>query len=122
MTSFVTGTIGLFVAALIFLLIRKDRLHVQQGLGWVVVAIGFSLLGFSPRVIDWLASQLGIANPPVLALVLGLAVLVIKTLMMDLQRSHLELRSQRLVQRVAMLEAELRRLQQSSEPDPNRES
>ena len=117
MTSIVTGTIGLFVAALIFLLIRKDRLHVQQGLGWVVVAIGFALLGFSPRVIDWMASQLGIANPPVLALVLGLVVLVIKTLLMDLERSRLELRSQRLVQRVAMLEAELRRLQQSLESD-----
>jgi hypothetical protein len=122
MTSIVTGTIGLCVAALILLLIRKDRLHVQQGLGWVVVAIGFALLGFSPRVIDWMASQLGIANPPVLALVLGLVVLVIKTLLMDLQRSRLELRSQRLVQRVAMLEAELRQLKHSLERDAGRNS
>ena len=74
MIPVITGTVGLCVAALIILLIRKDRLHVQQGLGWIIVAIGFSLLGFSPRVIDWLSSHLGVANPPILALMLGIII------------------------------------------------
>lgn len=117
MISVITGTVGLFVAALIILLIRKDRLHVQQGLGWIIVAIGFALLGFSPRVIDWLSSHLGIANPPILALMLGIVLLVVKTLLMDIERSRIEIRNQRLIQRVAMLEADMLKMQQPGTED-----
>lgn len=110
MVHLVTGTIGLVVAALIIGLIRKDRLHVSHGLGWILVALVFALLGFSPGIIDRLAQYLGIGYPPVLALTLGIAVLTIKILLMDIERSRLEMRNQRLIQRVAMLEADLRRL------------
>ena len=41
-----------------------------------------------------------------LALTLGIAVLTIKILLMDIERSRLEMRNQRLIQRVAMLEAD----------------
>ena len=114
MIPLVTGTIGLVVAAIIILLIRKDRLHVHHGLGWVIVAIGFALLGFSPSVIDEIAQVLGVSYPPVLGLTVGISILVVKTLFMDIDRSHIEMRNQRLIQRVAMLEADLRAMQQSS--------
>ncbi len=110
MVPLVTGTIGLVVAALIIGLIRKDRLHVSHGMGWIAVALTFALLGFSPGIIDRLAQYLGIGYPPVLALTLGIAVLTIKILLMDIERSRLEMRNQRLIQRVAMLEADLRKL------------
>jgi len=115
MISLVTGAIGLLVAGLIFLLIRKDRLHVTHGMGWIVVAAGFSLLGFAPSVIDKVAAYFGVSYPPVLALTLGVSLLVIKILLMDLERSRIETRNQRLVQRVAMLEADLIALQQDTE-------
>ena len=110
MVPLVTGTIGLVVAVLIIGLIRKDRLHVNHGMGWIAVALIFALLGFSPGIIDRVAQQLGIGYPPVLALTLGIAVLTIKILLMDIERSRLEMRNQRLIQRVAMLEADLRKL------------
>ena len=117
MISIVTGTIGLLVASLIIILIRKDQLHVSHGLTWVIVAAGFALLGFSPNIIDSVASYLGVGYPPVLALTLAIALLVIKILLMDIERSRLEIRNQRLVQRIAMLEADLRSMKKSSEPD-----
>ena len=103
MYSLVTGSIGILVAALIILLMRKDRLHVSHGLGWVVIAAGFALLGFSPSIVDNIARYFGVAYPPVLALTLGIALLVLKILLMDIERSRLEIRAQRLIQRVAML-------------------
>ena len=115
MIPLITGAIGLTIAALIILLMRKDRLHVHHGLGWVLAAAGFSLLGFSPGIIDGLAQLLGIGYPPVLALTLGITLLVIKILMMDIDRSRIEMRNQRLIQRVAMLEADLKKLQQDRE-------
>lgn len=111
MVSLVTGTIGLIIAALILLLIRKDRLHAHHGLGWIIIALGFALLGFAPGIIDRLAHFLGIGYPPILALTLAIALLVLKILLMDIERSRLESRNLRLIQRVAMLEADLKQLQ-----------
>jgi hypothetical protein len=113
MVPIVTGTIGLLVAGMIILLMRKDRLHVSHGLGWIIVAAGFALLGFAPGIIDQVAIYFGVSYPPVLALTLGVAILVVKILLMDIERSRIELRNQRLVQRVAMLETDLRKMQKS---------
>ena len=110
MISFITGAIGLSVAGLIVWLIRKDRLHVNHGFGWIVAAAGFALLGFAPGIIDTIAMKLGIAYPPVLGLIVAIVILVIKTLLMDIERSRLEIRNQRLTQRVAILEADLKGL------------
>jgi hypothetical protein len=110
MVSIVTGCIGISVALVIILLMRNDRLHVAHGLSWFVVALGFALLGFAPGIIDTVAQKLGIAYPPILAMTLGIALLVVKILAMDMERSRIEIRNQRLIQKVAMLEAEIKRL------------
>ena len=108
MVSLVTASIGLIVAGLILLLVRKDRLHVHHGLGWIVVAVSFALLGLYPQWIDRIAHVLGISYPPILAVTVGIALLVLKILLMDIERSRMEMRNQRLVQRLAMLESDLR--------------
>ncbi|MEH6515082.1 MAG: DUF2304 domain-containing protein [Halioglobus sp.] len=110
MVPLVTGTVGVLVAGIIILLMRRDRLHVNHGMGWVAVALGFSLLGFAPQVFDNLAQRIGIAYPPVLALTIGLSVLVLKILLMDVERSRIETRNLRLIQRMAILEAEINAL------------
>ena len=111
MASLISGIIGILVALFILWLMRKDRLHVSHGLGWILVAASFAALGFAPTIFDNLAHWIGIEYPPVLALTLGLAILVLKILLMDIERSKLEMRNQRLVQRIAMLEADMQRLQ-----------
>lgn len=110
MIALLTGAIGLAAAGLIIWLVRKDRLHVNHGFGWMAAAAGFALFGFAPGIIDTVASWFGVAYPPVLGLTLAIVVLVIKLLLMDIERSRLEMRSQRLTQRLAMLEADVRRL------------
>ncbi len=112
MVSIVTGFIGLLVAAIIIVMMRRDTLHAQHGLGWIIVALCFALLGFSPEIIDHIAQKFGVAYPPVLALTLAIAVLVIKILLMDIERSRIEVRNQRLIQRMAMLEADLKKLEE----------
>ncbi|MEP0201373.1 MAG: DUF2304 domain-containing protein [Halioglobus sp.] len=113
MVSIVTGAIGLLVAAIIIVLMRKDSLHAQHGLGWIIVALCFALLGFSPEVIDHIAQRFGVSYPPVLALTLAIAILVIKILLMDIERSRIEMRNQRLIQRMAMLEADVKLLRKN---------
>ncbi len=111
MLSIVTGIIGISVAVLIILLVRRDRLHVRHGFMWIIVALCFAVLGVFPGIIDSLARLTGVSYPPILGITVAIALLVIKILMMDLERSKIEMRNQRLIQRVAILEADIRELQ-----------
>mgnify|MGYP001272123301 CR=1 FL=1 len=104
MISLITGIVGLSISLVIVWLIRKDSLHIKHGLGWIFVAFTFSLLVFFPSIFDFLAVKIGIGYPPILALVVGFGVVVIKLLLMDIERSKLEVRHQRLIQRVALIE------------------
>ena len=106
----VTSAIGLSVALLIVLLIRNDRLHVTHGLGWLFAAVIMAGLGFAPAFFDNIATQLGVSYPPALAFCIGFAVIIIKLLIDDIRQSQLKMRQTRLVQRMAILETEVRRL------------
>ena len=109
--------IGLVAAATIFLLVRRDKLHVNHALGWVLVAALFTLLGLAPTVVDYISLKLGIGYPPTLALTLGIVVLTIKILLMDIERSRSEVELHRLTQRLAIQEAKIEALAAQTECD-----
>ena len=107
MITYFAGAIGIIAASTIVWLVRRDRLHVNHGISWIVIAVLFAFLGIAPKTIDFISLHLGIGYPPTLALTLGIVLLTLKILMMDIERSRLEMRIQRMTQRLAMLEAEL---------------
>ena len=117
MTDLFTAATGLFVAATIVYLIKRDRLQVRHGVSWMLVAAMFALFGFAPSLLDWLAVSLGVAYPPTVALVLGGSALIIKAVSSDVERSLSEVKITRLVQRLAMLEADIRRLEKQVDQD-----
>ena len=98
--------IGVFLAAVILFLVRRDHLHGPYSLWWIGAAATVALLGFFPRLFDVLALKLGVSYPPMLAIVLGFGMLLVKILTMDLERSRQERLIRRLAQRLAMLEAQ----------------
>lgn len=98
--------LGLALAAMILFLMRRDHLHGPYALWWIGVAVMVAILGLFPRLFDAIAAWLGIAYPPILAVVLGFGLVLIKMLTMDLDRSRQERRIRRLAQRLAMLEAQ----------------
>ena len=102
---------GLSVGATILWLVRRAHLHGSYAVWWIVVAAGVVLAGLFPRVVDHIGGMLGVAYPPVLAMVVALGALRLKVLTMDLERTRQETALRRLTQRLAILEAELARLQ-----------
>ena len=110
MVPLLTGLIGLAVATTILLLIRKDKLHAANGLGWFIVAGLFATLGLAPKAFDELARFLGVNYSPALALTLCVAIIIVKLLLDDIHYSRLRVRHQRLVQRMALIETALRRV------------
>lgn len=115
MTEVFTGLTGLLVAGVIIYLVRRDQIHVRHGVGWLVVAGIFVLLGFAPSLLDQIALWLDVSYPPTVALVVGGSALILKAVISDVELSRSEMRLMRLVQRVAMLEADIRRLEQQDE-------
>ncbi|HEC06733.1 MAG TPA: DUF2304 domain-containing protein [Thiolapillus brandeum] len=103
-TNWISATIGLLTAGLIFYLVRRDHLHTRYALWWVPVALVMAVLGVFPQIVDWIGRMMGISYPPVIPLLLGLVAMVVKILVMDIERSRNEVKLTRLVQRVAMLE------------------
>ena len=109
------AVIGIMIAAAILFLVRRDHLQVRYAYWWLLIALGVLLLGFFPEVIDAVAPVLGISYPPVLAIVLGAGVIIIKMLMMDLEHTRQQRDIRWLVQRLAIYEAEVARRGQAIE-------
>jgi hypothetical protein len=120
MVSLITGIIGIATAIAIVTLIRKDHLRVQYGMLWIAMAGIFALLGVFPTLIDLFAGYVGVAYPPILALIIAIVIIVIKILLMDIEHSRNSINLQRLTQRIALLESDLREMQhKSSEANPD---
>ena len=117
MTDLFTAATGLFVAATIVYLIKRDRLQVRHGVSWMLVAAMFALFGFAPSLLDRLAVSLGVSYSPTVALVVGGSALIIKAVSSDVERSLSEVKITRIVQRLAMLEADIRRLEKRADQD-----
>ena len=111
MIPIITSVIGLTIAALILLLIRRDQLEASVGVAWILIAAGFCLLGFAPFLVDSLARLLNVAHAPSLAFSLALGAITLKLVYDDVQRSKARITNKRMVQRLAILEARLRQLE-----------
>ena len=105
MSHWISAIIGTLLGVLIFYAIRRDRLLVRHGLGWVVAAAALVVTGIYPKVVDTIAVYLGVGYPPTLAFVVAFAVIIIKILAVDIELSNSEVRITRITQHVAMLEA-----------------
>jgi hypothetical protein len=101
------GVIGVLLAGAILYLVRRDHLHGSYALWWLAIAAVILLLGVFPPVIDWLGRVTGIYYPPVLPIIVGIGMILIRMLKMDIDRSQQERQLRRLTQKLAILEQEI---------------
>jgi hypothetical protein len=98
---------GIVMAGAILYLVRRDHLHGSYALWWLAVAAAALLLGIFPQTIDWLGRATGIYYPPVLPIIIGLGMILLRMLKMDIDRSRSERQMRRLTQKLGILEQEL---------------
>lgn len=103
-----TAVIGLLFAVYIIVLVRRDKMQTKYSIWWLGFALAGFLLGVFPRISDWLAKLAGVSYPPTLILTLAIVVLIVKSLFMDIERSHMERRMRRLTQRLTLYEQALK--------------
>ena len=105
--QYTSAIIAIIIAFNILFLIRRDILHTRYALWWFVVAALIVIAGIFPKHIDVMARLLGVSYPPILVIVSGVGLILIKMLNMDFDRSRQEQKIRRLVQRLAILEEEI---------------
>lgn len=101
-----TTLLGIGLAAVILLLVRRDHLYLLHGLFWILVAGAAAVLGVWPGLIDRLAAVVGISYPPALLLLVAVVIVLVKTLHTDIVNTRVERDVRRLNQRLAILEAD----------------
>lgn len=101
-----TTLLGIGLAAVILLLVRRDHLYLLHGLFWILVAGAAAILGVWPGLIDRLAVIVGIGYPPALLLLVAVVIALVKTLHTDIINTRVERDVRRLNQRLAILEAD----------------
>lgn len=99
--------IGITISVTILVLVRKNHLMVSHAIWWLMVAAASITFGAYPWLIDRIGAMLGIQYPPILLIVVGLGLVLIKMLTMDLKRSEQERNIRALTQRMAILEGEM---------------
>ena len=110
-TSQITSAVlGIVLAGAILFLVRRDHLHGPYALWWFAVAAATFALGVFPKLIPWLGKVTGIFYAPVLPIVVGLSLVLIRMLKLDVDRSKQERQIRRLTQKLAILEEEIERL------------
>ena len=102
-----SAVLGLILFGTIIWLVRRDHLHGRFAIMWFLIGFSCALLGIFPTITDWIAARIGIGYPPILAVILGFGFLVLKMIIMDIERSRNEVKLARLSQRLAILEGEL---------------
>jgi hypothetical protein len=101
-----TTLLGIGLAAVILLLVRRDHLYLLHGLFWILVAGAAAVLGVWPGLVDRLAVVVGISYPPALLLLVAVVIVLVKTLHTDIVNTRVERDVRRLNQRLAILEAD----------------
>jgi len=118
LTGQITSAIlGIGLTAAILFLVRRDHLHGPYALWWFAVAAATFALGVFPILVVWLGRVTGIVYAPVLPIIVGVSLILIRMLKLDIDRSKQERQIRRLTQKLAILEQELDRLGGHSERD-----
>ncbi len=101
-----SAAIAAIIALKIFFLIRRNVLHTRYATWWIIVATLVMIAGVFPKLIDQVALKLGVNYPPILVIVSGVGLILVKMLTMDLDRSKQEQNIRRLTQKLAIMEEE----------------
>ena len=100
--------LGVLIAGVILLLVRRGHLHGTQAIWWLCTAALALALGLFPEWIDRAGRALGVAYPPMLLVVLAIFAMLVKMLIGDIELARKERRLRRLTQKLALMEYEMR--------------
>jgi hypothetical protein len=103
------------VALLIIVLelVRRRRLREEYSWIWLLTAVGYLAIALVPGLIEWVAGAIGSVRPTSVFAFLGLFFLFLVSIQFSVQISRLAEQNKDLAQQLAILDSELRRIDQA---------
>ncbi len=101
---------GILVFSGVVRLLVRRKLDETDSILWLCVGFFVIIAGFFPEVIQWLASLLGIAYPPVLVLVVSTIILLFVIFKQTIDISMHKAQNHELAMQVSMLNSEVKHL------------
>lgn len=99
---------GVLISLILILLSRRSRINTTYFIWWGAIISIILIFSFFPTLIDIIGKWLGVSYPPVLISIVGLGLILIKTLSMDIYITKNEIRYKTLAQKIALLEKKLK--------------
>lgn len=103
---FLVSGLGVGLAVIILLLVRRDHLYLRHGLFWMGVAGVSVVLGIWPNIVDRIGQATGVAYPPALLFLLAIMMLIVRAVVVDMAFTRLKREVRLLNQRMALVEGE----------------
>ena len=117
-STFTLGVIGgVFTLAVLFEMLRRQRLREKYAVIWVVVVCASLALAIFPGILTWSAGILGVQVPANLLFFGAIMLLLFISIQLSYEMGRLEERTRTLAEEVALLRLQLERLGGSSAPD-----
>jgi hypothetical protein len=107
--NFTTG-MSLLLIALVLASVRRAHIRVEYSVSWLVASVAILILSRSQRLLILIASQLGIAYPPLALMLLAGCVFLVIFYRFSIVISKLKDNNIALAQRVAILEYHLQEI------------
>jgi hypothetical protein len=105
--TIVTGIVGVCVLAFVLELLRRRQLQEKYAMLWLGVSLATLPLAFFPRILDTVATAIGIASGVSLVLFLGLIFLLLVCVHLTWEVSRLEEETRTLAEDLALLRTEM---------------
>ena len=105
--NIIAAFIGAVLSVTIVFLTRQDHISPLVAARWFLVAILVLFVSFFPNLIDTIGVYFGIGYPPILPIIIALGAAMIKILLMDIERQKINIKLDRVVQKLAILESTL---------------
>lgn len=101
--------ISLSLLFLIFELVRKHKLKEKYALLWLITGITVLALAIFPRLLFWITQFFGIVMPINAVFFFGIIFIIVINLHFSLVISNLTEQNKKISQKIALMEAELRK-------------
>jgi hypothetical protein len=102
-----TTVIGVLLIAMVLFSVRRAHIRVEYSASWLAAAVILLVLSRSSSALNWMARQLGLADPPLALLLLVFCVFVIVIYRLSVIISDLKDANIAMAQRLAIVEFQL---------------
>ncbi|HEV2687890.1 MAG TPA: DUF2304 domain-containing protein [Bryobacteraceae bacterium] len=102
--------LSILLMVVVLFSVRRSHIRVEYSVSWLGAAVILLLLSRSPGALQWIAAQLGLADPPLALIILVFCIFLVVIYRLSVIISNLKDANIAMAQRLAILEFRIQSL------------